>query len=70
MGYDAQEHPAHRLYYNIMVLSGNEKVAVPWVATKAGAGGSVKAKFISNDSVNIEDIIFKSGSDGADFEFK
>ena len=65
MGYDAQEHPAHSLYYNIMVLPGNEKVAVPWVATKAGAGGSVKAKFIENDSIQVEDILFKSGSDGA-----
>ncbi len=65
MGYDAQEHPAHRLHYNIMVLPGNKKVAVPWVATKAGEAGSVKAKFIPNDSVNIADIIFKSGSDGA-----
>ena len=64
MGFDAQDHKAHRLHYNIMVLPENEKVAVPWVATKAGTAGSVKAKFLPNDSIKIEDIIFKSDAEG------
>ncbi|SMG09495.1 hypothetical protein SAMN05661096_00221 [Marivirga sericea] len=64
MGFDAKEHKAHRLHYNIMVLpDGN--VAVPWVATKAGEAGTVKAKFLPNDSVTTADISFKSGSDGS-----
>jgi hypothetical protein len=40
-------------------------VKVPWVATKAGEAGSVKAKFLPNDSVKVADILFKSGADGA-----
>ncbi|WNB17087.1 fibronectin type III domain-containing protein [Marivirga arenosa] len=67
MGFDAQAHKAHRLHYNIMILA-DETVAVPWVATKAGEEGSVKAKFLPTEKVEKEKVRFKSGVDGLDLD--
>ncbi len=60
-GFDKQEHPQHRLHYNIMVTPGDASTGIPWAAMKAGEPTTVRARLIPTAGIRAENIVFRAG---------